>query len=146
MERNHEYRDTQWFRCLAVLMISTALAACAGKRSKDGQNAFAGLSSRHANLHGTVNVIANGFDLTVDRAQVRAGRMTFYVKNVGTIPHNFSIQGDGVNQETTRLGLGETARLTVDLQPGVYTYQCTVHFHYLLGMKGILTVTNLAQP
>lgn len=140
-----KHRDTHWLRCLGVLLMSTVLTACAGRASKGDQEAFAGRSSQDANPRETVNVIANGFDLTADRSQVRAGRITFSVKNVGAIPHNFCIQGAGVNQETTRLNSGETARLTIDLQPGVYTYKCTVHFHYLLGMKGILTVTDLAQ-
>lgn len=126
--------------------MSTALAACAGRASKGDQETFAGLPSQYATLHETVNVIANGLDLTVDRSQVRAGRTTFSVKNTGAIPHNFSIQGGGVNQETTRLNPGETARLTVDLQPGVYTYKCTMHLHDLLGMKGVLTVADFAQP
>lgn len=58
------------------------------------------------------------------------------------IPHNFSIQVNGVDQTTPILKPGETASLTIDLQPRTYTYKCTVHFHHLLGMKGILTVLD----
>jgi plastocyanin len=93
----------------------------------------------------TLDVVAKGFALALDVPQVSPGTITFSIKNAGAIPHNFAIQGNGVDQKTTLLKPGETASLTVDLQPGTYTSRCTVHFHNLLGMKGALTVTG-SQP
>jgi len=92
-----------------------------------------------------LQVVATGFSLVLNASEVNAGRTIFSVKNAGVIPHNFSIHGDGIEYNTTVLMPGESVSLTVDLLPGVYTYQCTVHLHYLLGMKGILTVADLAQ-
>ena len=77
---------------------------------------------------------------------MHAGTITFLVRNDGTMPHDFAIQGNGVDQKTVMIKPGQTASLTVDLKPGIYTYKCTVPVHALLGMKGTLTVTEHCFP
>jgi P-type E1-E2 ATPase len=42
----------------------------------------------------------------------------------------------------TLIATDKTGTLTVDLQPGTYTYLCTVPTHDLLGMKGTLIVNE----
>lgn len=135
---------------LGCLLLSAVLSACTGRTAHDIQLNNSASSDRTQQKNGAngneeqtmLNVVAKGFTLALDGSSVHAGSTTFYVKNDGTMPHNFGIQGNGVHQETPILNPGEAASLTVDLQPGTYTYKCTVHFHYLLGMQGTLTVTN----
>ena len=52
---------------------------------------------------------------------MHAGTITFLVRNDGTMPHDFAIQGNGVDQKTVMIKPGQTASLTVDLKPGIYT-------------------------
>jgi uncharacterized cupredoxin-like copper-binding protein len=58
------------------------------------------------------------------------------------MPHDFVIQGHGVDQKTGMLKPGHSGSFTVDLKPGIYTYRCTILGHAFLGMKGALTVTE----
>jgi uncharacterized cupredoxin-like copper-binding protein len=85
-------------------------------------------------------VVATDFTFAFDAAQVRTGTITFLAKNEGFIPHDFAVQGNGVDQKTTRIKPGQTTSLTLDLKSGTYAYKCTVPGHALFGMKGILTV------
>jgi len=72
---------------------------------------------------------------------VPAGPVTFHVKNVGTIEHDFSISG----QKTPTLNPGDTFDLTVTLQGGQANYACTIGEHATLGMVGTLNVTGQVQ-
>jgi plastocyanin len=132
---------------LGILILSVALAACDG-RIRQGNTVAIGVSSdRTPQEHGangsgtTLHVVMTGFAFALDASQVRAGTMTFLVKNDGPMPHDFAIQGNGVDQKTAMLKPGHTASLTVDLKPGTYTYKCTMPGHALLGMKGTLTAS-----
>jgi uncharacterized cupredoxin-like copper-binding protein len=64
------------------------------------------------------------------------------VQNNGSTQHDFAIRGNGVEQKTPTIKPGEIARLTVDLEPGAYTYVCTIPGHEQLGMNGTFTVTS----
>jgi plastocyanin len=140
------YANIRWFHGLSAIFLSAAIAACAAGTSRvDQMTTSTSSAQKRESLNeyeARLNVMANGLALTLDRSHVNAGTVTFSVKNAGTMPHNFAIQGNGVDHRTAPLMPGETTSLTVDLQPGIYTYRCTVHFHYILGMKGALTVTG----
>ncbi len=74
---------------------------------------------------------------------LRAGRVTFNVVNDGTVPHNFEIEGEGI--ETLLdfdLQPGESTELEVDLEPGTYEVYCPVGegSHRAQGMNLELTV------
>jgi uncharacterized cupredoxin-like copper-binding protein len=70
-----------------------------------------------------------------------AGVVNFHVKNNGTIEHDFAIAG----QKTPTLQPGQTATLTVTLQPGQQNYACTIGEHASFGMVGTLNVTGQVQ-
>ncbi|MGH2671836.1 MAG: plastocyanin/azurin family copper-binding protein [Actinomycetota bacterium] len=90
--------------------------------------------------------------VTLEAGAIRPGRVTFVVHNRGTIPHGFEIEaedegdssgsgsGDGLKAETELLQPGETARLALDLLPGLYKVECLVDGHDDLGMEGFLEV------
>jgi uncharacterized cupredoxin-like copper-binding protein len=69
-------------------------------------------------------------------SSVKAGTVTFKVKNSGKIPHDFSIGG----KTTPIIKPGGSATLKVSLKKGKAAYKCTVPGHAAAGMKGTLTV------
>ena len=88
-----------------------------------------------------VNAQAAEFSLTVDKVELAVGRTTFVVENRGSAAHNFVIRDNGLEEATPVIEPGGSATLTIDLEPGTYTYLCTIGSHDRLGMRGSLTVT-----
>jgi plastocyanin len=78
---------------------------------------------------------AGGFVFSPNTVTIAQGGI-ITVKNVGTIPHTFTIQTNGINDV---MNPGQSAKITVSLAPGTYTWVCT--FHQSSGMTGTLTVT-----
>jgi uncharacterized cupredoxin-like copper-binding protein len=72
-----------------------------------------------------------------------AGRTRFEIRNTGQLPHNFEIEGQGIEVELEEdLAAGESGVLEVDLQPGTYRIYCPVGNHdEEHGMTMQLTVT-----
>jgi plastocyanin len=140
--------NTRWLHLLGAWVLTVALAACRG-RTTPGNTVAVGAHSDHTQEEDgakgsktTLHAVATDFGFALDASQVRAGKITFLVKNDGAMPHDFAIQGHGVDQKTGMLKPGHTMSLKVNLKPGIYTYRCTVLGHTLLGMKGTLTVTE----
>jgi predicted lipoprotein with Yx(FWY)xxD motif len=76
-------------------------------------------------------------------AEVAAGTVTFNITNDGQAPHNFEIEGNGVEMELEEnLEPGESGTLEVDLAPGTYEVYCPVGNHADQGMRLELTVTE----
>jgi uncharacterized cupredoxin-like copper-binding protein len=86
----------------------------------------------------TVQVQEKEYKITLASAKVKAGMVTFDVKNVGKIPHNLAIQG---GKKTPDINAGKSAKLTVTLKKGSYTLYCAIPGHRQLGMVTKLTVS-----
>jgi plastocyanin len=84
----------------------------------------------------TVNVTAKDFSFVLSPKSIRAGSVTFVIKNAGKTSHDFAI----ANHTSKIIGAGKSTKLTVTLKAGSYPYKCTVDAHAKLGMKGVLTV------
>ena len=65
-----------------------------------------------------------------------AGSITIDFTNMSSIPHDVTIEGDGATDEIT----DSSTSTTVDLEPGTYTFFCSVDGHRAAGMEGTLTV------
>lgn len=60
-------------------------------------------------------------------AEVPSGAVRFAISNAGSAPHNFVIEGEGVNKRVANtIAPGSSAVLNVDLAPGAYTVFCPV--------------------
>jgi plastocyanin len=82
-------------------------------------------------------------DFKLDPAKVtldEAGTYTFHVVNDGGTTHALEIEGEGVEEETSELGAGESDDLTVELGAGTYELYCPIADHREQGMEGTLTV------
>src|SRR5436309_7846014 len=75
---------------------------------------------------------------------IAAGTVTFTVANVGSIPHAFEVEGQGIEQETAVIPPGASATLTLGLKPGTYEVYCPVgeDSHKKLGMETELKVVG----
>lgn len=96
----------------------------------------------------TVTVRLSEWKVELSRGQVGPGPVSFTVKNVGTIPHAFEVEGKGIEKETAQIAPGDSAVLTVELEAGDYEVYCPIGegSHEKLGMKGKLHVgTDAAE-
>jgi plastocyanin len=90
----------------------------------------------------TLNLEANTTELAFNTTELeaKAGKVTIDLDNPSSIPHNVSIEKDGeVIAESETLAEGETSA-SAELEPGTYTFLCTVPGHAEAGMEGTLTV------
>ncbi len=129
--------------CAAVLVV----AGCSG-------TAKAAPSTIHAG--------EKEFTIDLDSTSAASGKVTFEVKNNGTVVHEFVVvktdlapdqlpkADDGTVEEETDgatvvdevedLQPGATGSLTVDLAPGKYIVLCNVPGHFAGGMQAKVTV------
>ncbi len=90
----------------------------------------------------TLKLAADPTQIAFDTTSLssRAGELTIDFDNPAAVEHNVAIEKDGeVLAESETITEGETS-VTADLDPGTYTFVCTVPGHEEAGMKGTLTV------
>lgn len=120
-------------RLATSVALALALVACGGTST----------SSIAAPPSGAIAVVATEYAFTPSTISVPAGDVRFWVRNGGTIEHEFEIfKGDQVVDEIEGLVPGLAKELSVTLEAGDYTFVCKLSGHDQLGMKGTLTVTG----
>jgi plastocyanin len=77
---------------------------------------------------------------TFKNAQAKPGPVTLESINKATVPHDISVEGNGVNQNGPVVQNGGTSTLKLTLKPGTYTFYCSVDAHRAAGMQGQLIV------
>ena len=112
----------------SVLIASVAVLVFAG-------GAVARPSATHT---ATVKVTAKDFSFALSTKTVKAGRVTFVIRNASPALHDFVI----ARHPSKTIAPGKTTILIVTLKPGRYLYEFTVDSHAELGMKGYLRVTR----
>ncbi len=136
----------------AVLAIAAlaalGLAACGGGGDDNNDTTAAATPATTAPAGGgggsTVDISTpSGSDLAFDQTDVsaKAGSVTIDFDNKQALSHDVKVE-DSSGQELggTDLVASGTANATVDLQPGTYTFFCSVPGHREAGMEGTLTV------
>ncbi len=73
-------------------------------------------------------------------ATAKAGSVTLRMKNASAVPHDIAIRGAGLSQIGKIVSGGGVSTVTASLQPGTYTFYCSVPGHEQAGMKGSITV------
>jgi plastocyanin len=125
----------------AVLVaLVLALAACGGG---DDESEPAGGGGGGGGGGSTIQIAADpGGALEFDKTSLEAsaGEITIDFTNDSSLPHDVKIEGNGVEGEGTETVTGESTSATVDLEPGTYTFYCSVDGHRAAGMEGTLTV------
>ncbi|MDR7466312.1 MAG: cupredoxin domain-containing protein [Armatimonadota bacterium] len=124
-----------------ILMVMVALlaAACGGKQPAQQPTPPAAQPPAAPTAAGqTVTVKMSEFKYEMQPTEVSAGPVTFRIENVGTVEHDFLIEG--LDKGTEALRPGQSTTLTVDLKPGTYTIFCKVAGHKEAGMHIQLVV------
>ena len=90
----------------------------------------------------TVTVRLSEWKVELSRAAVGPGPVSFIVKNTGTIPHQFEVEGKGIEKQTPQISPGDSAVITLNLKEGEYEVYCPIGdgSHEKLGMKAKLHV------
>lgn len=92
---------------------------------------------------GALELGVEGNELVFDKQELTAsaGRVTIVLTNASPIPHDVAIKGAGVNEKGPTVTAGGRSTVTATLEPGDYTFYCTLPGHEAAGMLGALTVT-----
>jgi plastocyanin len=76
-----------------------------------------------------------------DSLQAPAGNVTIKFTNPAVVGHDVHIEGDGEDLAASDVVAdGETTEASADLEPGDYTFYCSIPGHREGGMEGTLTV------
>lgn len=130
-----------------LLVIALAAAAC-------------GAAAPEADPEqGEIVVEMREYVVPLSSAEVRAGTVTFLVRNRGSLAHNFVVlrtdlasgdlpvdqqsqtaEEEGRVGELEEIAPGRSGQLRLELEPGDYVLICNVPTHYDLGMHIELTV------
>lgn len=94
----------------------------------------------------SVNVTLSEWKVVVEHDTVKAGPVTFKVKNTGSMNHAFYVRGPGVAKGSKEIPAGQEAPLTVTLKAGTYELYCPLSdlSHKTAGMSHTIVVTGEA--
>jgi uncharacterized cupredoxin-like copper-binding protein len=154
---------------VAMVVTPALLVGCgsSSKSSSSTNTTTGGLTvpTTAAGSGTTVNVVVSdtkGLDgamtMVVTPPTAPAGKVTFVVKNTGTIKHEFvvldvdtafdalPVADDEVSEDANigeigDIAAGQTESLTLDLGAGKYALVCNIAKHYGLGMRAGFTVS-----
>ena len=117
----------------AVAALALALAGCGTDDESGATNVSTG---------GGATVAVTEAEFTIDVAgDPTAGKNTFTVENTGEFPHDLTIAGPGVEDETTgTIEPGSSGELTTTLEDGTYRFYCSIGDHAAQGMDVEVTV------
>ena len=134
---------------LAVISLAAVgLVACGGDDDSGTTGAATATTSTTEAKGGgggeTVDVSADaGGQLAFQQRSLDAnsGQVTFDFDNPASVTHDFCVEGPNGDQLGCSDQVAEgKATLGVDLEPGKYTFYCSVDAHRQSGMEGTLTV------
>jgi len=128
---------------LFVLAASVlALSACGGGSSSSSTTPATTGGGGGGGGSSTVKISADPSGaLKYEQTDVSAsaGSITIDFTNMSSLPHDVTIEGNGASGATDEI-TNSTTSTTVDLEPGTYTFFCSVDGHRAAGMEGTLTV------
>jgi plastocyanin len=128
---------------LLVLVASVlALSACGGGSSSSSTTPASTSGGGGGGGGSTVKISADPSGaLKFEQTDVSAtaGSITIDFTNMSSLPHDVMIEGNGASGGTDQITNSSTST-TIDLEPGTYTFFCSVDGHRAAGMEGTLTV------
>jgi plastocyanin len=140
------------FALTSVLLAAAfALAACGGGDESSTTAASSTTEATSSATEATSTTPDESFAVAADpngqlaftktELSVPAGSVTVDFENASSTPHDVVVEdADGNELMHTDPISGSSATATADLQPGTYTFFCSVDSHREAGMEGTLTV------
>jgi plastocyanin len=131
---------------IVLAAFALALAACGGGNNEAATTSGGGGATTSGGGGGggsTVQISADpsgALKFEQTSVEATAGSVTIDFTNDSSLPHDVKIEGNGVNGEGTDQVTGGSTSATVALQPGTYTFFCSVDGHRAAGMEGTLVV------
>jgi plastocyanin len=125
---------------LLLVALTLGLAACGGG---DDEAATTGATptAGGGGGGGTVQIqTSSGISYDESSVEASAGEVTIDYTNDAGLPHNVTVEGPGVDNEGTDTITEGSTSITLELQPGEYTFYCSVEGHRGQGMEGKLVV------
>lgn len=119
------------FYLVLPLAAAVALAACGGGA---GDGPAGDADGTAFDVLGT-----DGLAFEPSELSAPAGEVTVELTSEPGVRHTFVIE-ELADREIVAVAPGETASGTVELEPGTYTFYCSVPGHREAGMEGTLTV------
>ncbi|HET7483652.1 MAG TPA: cupredoxin domain-containing protein [Actinomycetota bacterium] len=153
------------FVLIVLLSAGLILSACGGGNDDEGSS-----GSGDSEGNGSIDATVQEWAVIPSVASTSSGEVTINISNKGTETHEFVVlktdldlldlptakdgsldeEGEGVEgvDEVEDIPAGETAELTVDLEPGNYVFACNIVekedgetvSHFANGMKTSFTV------
>lgn len=127
--------------------VAAYVAHATGRSGEDsGRLATAGQADQEELAKaegGTLKIPANPTGqllYTFADAEAPAGSLKIESENDSNIDHDIALEGSGVNEKGETVKDGGVSEIDVDLQPGEYTFYCSLPGHREGGMEGTLTV------
>jgi uncharacterized cupredoxin-like copper-binding protein len=156
-------------RATATAAIALILAGC-GAPSSGTPNSVAARTSASSTpacvaaepTKGATGAIEQSYEIALSNSNVPAGKATFQVTNVATVPHTFIVLQTELPADQLPLTANNTADLespdieviqdvegvqpcapqevNLTLKPGAYVAICNLPGHYASGMRAVFTV------
>jgi plastocyanin len=134
---------------LALSILVLSAAGCAlyrssyGSATPESNRQGAAVAAPDPAPSSVVAVRLSEWKVELSQTNISQGAVTFNATNVGTIPHAFEVEGQGIEKETSTIQPNASASLTMTLAPGTYEVYCPVgeDSHKKLGMVTKLVVT-----
>jgi plastocyanin len=128
----------------AARNVAAYVAQAAGVPGEDeGRLATVGASQAEGTAEAEngvleIPVAPSGLAYVFADARAPAGQLTIRSENPQPVPHDIAI--DGISEKGDIVSDGGVSEFTTTLQPGEYTFYCTVEGHRAGGMEGTLVV------
>jgi uncharacterized cupredoxin-like copper-binding protein len=117
---------------IALLAATFVLAGCGGD---DGDGGGEGAVAPD----GTILIEAADLSFDPEQVSAEAGTIEFSLTNTGAVEHDLVIEEAG-DVEVAHAEPGEVATGSIDLEPGTYTFYCSVPGHRA-SLEGTLEVS-----
>jgi plastocyanin len=134
---------------LALPVLALAIAACGGNSNESAAGTTAPTTTSTTTApssSGTATTLkleadpTGALDFDKTTLEAPAGKVTIVMTNPSSVPHDIALEGNGVDVTGKVVTDGGTSTVSANLEPGTYTFYCSVDAHEDAGMKGTLTV------
>ncbi len=136
-------RRTPLVFVLLLTLVALIAAGCGGGGDKSSSGN--GTTEASAGSGGGTSLAlaadpGGAFKFDKTALEAPAGTVTIDFTNDSSVPHNVTIEGNGIEEVASDTVTGDSASVSTDLKPGTYTFYCSIDGHKAGGMEGTLTV------